>query len=190
MRAGVAKEPNLRRAVQADLDAILELERACFQDYRQASQASLKRSIARSSEAARRMATNQAGKARPGKHAKHASSPSPQRQGQSVWVIDAPGGGLSALLVLWHFPNVVRVYDVATHPDARGQGLGGRLMRHAEQLAREAGAAWVSLEAEEQDPRLVRWYEGQGFRTVARLPDFYHEGCSALRMRKRLDAQP
>ncbi|MES2154120.1 MAG: N-acetyltransferase [bacterium] len=102
---------------------------------------------------------------------------------QSVWVVDAYGGsGLAALLVLWHFPHRVRIYDIATHPDARGQGLGAVLMAHAESEARGAGCQWLSLEAEQADPRLVGWYEGQGFTTVARLRDFYHDGCHALRM--------
>ncbi len=143
----------IRRAKASDLPAILELEQAAFQDYRQASEASLRRSIA-----------------------------SPR---QSFWVIPGPGR-LDGLLVLWHFPRRLRVYDVATHPDARGQGVGRRLMAHAEALARKQGAADISLEAEEQDPRLVAWYEGMGFVRVARLADFYHEGCSALRLRKRL----
>lgn len=150
------RSPRIRRAAARDLGAILDLEAVCFQDYRKASPASLRRSLA-----------------------------SPH---QSVWVIDRPDGapGLGAMLVLWHFPHRLRVYDIATHPDARGHGLGRALMAHAEQLARKAGADWLTLEAEEDDPRLVGWYEGQGFATVARLKDFYHRGCSALRMRKRL----
>ena len=88
--------------------------------------------------------------------------------------------------MLWHHAKRVRVYDICTHPGARGHGIGGRLMAHAEALARKAGCAWLTLEAEEQDPRLVGWYASQGFETVDRLVDFYHEGCSAVRMVKRL----
>ncbi|MEK6986404.1 MAG: N-acetyltransferase [Candidatus Thermoplasmatota archaeon] len=143
----------IRRAKESDLPAILDLERAAFQDYRQASEASLRRSIA-----------------------------SPR---QSFWVIPGPKR-LDGILVLWHFRDTVRVYDIATHPEARGQGVGRRLMAHAEKLAKQQGARTMSLEAEEQDPRLVGWYEGMGFVRVARLKDFYHEGCSALRLRKTL----
>ena len=104
---------------------------------------------------------------------------------QSFWLAES-GGRILGLLVLWHFRGTVRVYDVATHPDARGQGIGHALMAHAEALARKQGASRISLEAEEQDPHLVAWYRKQGFEVVDRLPDFYHEGCSALRMVRRL----
>jgi ribosomal protein S18 acetylase RimI-like enzyme len=145
-----------RRATVKDLPAILELEAASFQDYRRASPASLRRSLTSGH--------------------------------QSFWVIDHPAGGgrLAALLVLWRFPRTWRVYDIATHPDARGHGFGRELMLHAEALARKAGATVMSLEAEEQDKRLVAWYKDQRYTVVDRLPHFYHNGCSAVRMRKRL----
>jgi len=147
--------PAIRKARLADLPAIETLEVACFQDYRRASERSLRQSLT-----------------------------SPR---QSFWVVDAADGpGLAALLVLWHFPRRLRIYDIATHPDARGQGLGRLLMAHAEKLARKAGCTYLTLEAEEADSRLVAWYKDQGFATVRRLEDFYHGGCHALRMVRRL----
>ncbi|MHB8634751.1 MAG: GNAT family N-acetyltransferase [Thermoplasmatota archaeon] len=97
---------------------------------------------------------------------------------QSVWVVEG-SQGLDALLVLWHHPNRLRVYDVATHPEARGRGLGRHLMAHAEKMARKAGCRFLSLEAQEED--------GMGFRVMARLPHYYHDGCGAVRMEKRLE---
>lgn len=103
---------------------------------------------------------------------------------QSVWVIDAKGG-LAALLILWHHPHRLRVYDVASHPDCQGQGLGLALMRHAETLARKKGRRWVSLEADPKEPGLVRWYERQGYAIVGKpLPHYYHNGNAAVRMTK------
>ena len=105
---------------------------------------------------------------------------------QSVWVIDQRDGQLAALLVLWHHKTRLRVYDVATHPDVRGQGDGYALMRHAEALAAKAGCRDVSLEADADDKPLVRWYERQGYRIVERLPRFYVGGRPAVRMRKEM----
>ncbi|HEX2066979.1 MAG TPA: N-acetyltransferase [Candidatus Thermoplasmatota archaeon] len=105
---------------------------------------------------------------------------------QSVWVVDGPDGQLAGLLVLWHFPHRVRIYDIATHPDLRGQGIGKALLLHAEAQARAVGCSWMTLEAEEADPGLVGWYRHHGYAVVDRLPDFYHEGCHAVRMTKRL----
>ena len=167
-RAPQAQPPamrvRIRRATEEDLPALQALERLCFQPWRQASRTSLRRSL----RSAR----------------------------QSVWVVDQPssadagkvrrGGspGLLAALVLWHHKTLLRVYGIATHPQARGQGVGQALMAHAEDLARRAGCAWVSLEADPQEPGLVGWYERQGYGVVARLPDFYGPRRHAVRLRK------
>ncbi len=106
---------------------------------------------------------------------------------QSVWVVDGKGGRIDALLVLWHHPRRLRVYDVASHPDRHGEGLGYALMQHTEQLARKAGCAWVSLEADPKEPGLVAWYGRQGYAVVGKpLPRYYHNGNAAVRMTKRV----
>lgn len=150
----------VRRARMSDLPGILALEAACFQPHRRAAPSSLKRSLA---------------------------SPS-----QSVWVVDFRAASttaprpLAALLVLWHFPHRLRVYDVATHPSLQGQGLGHRLMAHTEALARRQGAEWVSLEASPNEPGLVGWYLRQGYSVTQALPSYYRDGSEAVRMVKRL----
>ncbi len=104
---------------------------------------------------------------------------------QSVWVVDGPGG-LLASLVLWHHPHALRVYGVATHPDARGTGIGSKLMAHAEKLARAAGCQRVILEADPDEPGLVAWYEHRGYRAAAHRADFYGAGHHAVRLVKNL----
>lgn len=145
-----------RRAGLNDLAAILGLEQAAFQPYRQASRKSLRRSLA--------------------------------SKRQSVWVIDAKDGdGIDALLVLWHHPHRLRVYDVASHPARHGQGLGYRMMQHTEALARKEGCAWVSLEADPKESGLVAWYKRQGYAIAGKpLPRYYHNGSAAVRMVKRV----
>ena len=146
----------IRRAQPADLDALVALEQAAFQPYRQARRASLRRSL---------------------------SSP---LQSVWVIDADGRKGGLAALLVVWQFPHRLRVYDVAVRPDLQGHGLGSQLMHHAEGLARKSGATWVTLEADPREPGLVPWYRAQGYHTVARLPRYYRNGRAALRMVKRV----
>ena len=147
---------SIRRATPRDFRALKALEHAAFQPHRQASDASLRRSLG-----SRR---------------------------QSVWVIDGQEGGrIDGLLVLWHHPHRVRVYDVATHPARHGQGLGSALMRHAEALARRRGCAWVSLEADPKERGLVAWYRQRGYTAVGdSLPHYYHNGNAAVRMVKRV----
>lgn len=150
--------PSIRRAAPPDLDGLVELERTCFQPHRRASARSLARSI---------------------------SSPH-----QSVWLIDdgPEADAPAAFIVLWHRPRTFRVYDVATHPARRGEGLAGALLGHAEGLAEKAGADRVSLEAEPAGPGLVAWYEKRGYRVVQELPGYYGPGHDAVRMTKRLRA--
>lgn len=144
----------IRRATPRDHDALRALEDSAFQPWRRASRRSLRRSLASAH--------------------------------QSVWIVDHPAkpGEAAALLVLWHHRRRLRVYDVATHADVRGQGLGFGLMRHAEALARKAGCRDVSLEADAKDRTLIRWYEAQGYTVVDRMPGFYVGGRAAVRMRK------
>lgn len=99
--------------------------------------------------------------------------------------MDGPDG-LLASLVLWHHPHALRVYGIATHPDARGAGLGRELMAHAEALARAAGCQRVILEADPDEPGLVPWYERQGYRVARHRPDFYGPGRHAVRLIKQL----
>lgn len=144
----------IRRATMRDHDALRALEDSAFQPWRRASRRSLRRSLV----SAR----------------------------QSVWVIDHPTkrGQAAALLVLWHHARRLRVYDVATHADVRGQGLGYLLMQHTEALARKAGCKDVSLEADAKDKPLIAWYQAQGYTIVERMPLFYGGGRPAVRMRK------
>jgi GNAT superfamily N-acetyltransferase len=146
-----------------DFAAIRDLEHASFQSYRQASDRSLRRSLT--------------------------------SKRQSVWVIDGKDAAgharLDALLVLWHHPDRIRVYDVASHPDKHGGGLGYLLMQHTEALARKQGCHWVSLEADPKEPGLVPWYLKQGYVIVGKpLPHYYHNGNAAVRMVKRVAAGP
>ena len=148
--------PRIRRAALRDHDALRALEDSAFQPWRRASRKSLQRSL---------------------------SSPR-----QSVWVIDHPTkrGQAAALLILWHHAKRLRVYDVATHDDVRGQGLGFHLMQHTETLARNAGCKDVSLEADAKDKPLIAWYQAQGYVIVERMPHFYVGGRPAVRMRKAM----
>ncbi len=55
------------------------------------------------------------------------------------------------------------VYYVAVAPEHRAQGLGAKLMRHAEAWLGQAGAPKVMLMIREENDAVRRFYEGLGY---------------------------
>lgn len=51
----------------------------------------------------------------------------------------------------------------AIAPELQGNGLGSRLLRHAEERARELGACEIALDTAEGAAHLVRYYEARGY---------------------------
>jgi GNAT superfamily N-acetyltransferase len=56
------------------------------------------------------------------------------------------------------------VLDTTVHPDERRRGIGRRLVLHAAEQARAAGAQWLHVDYE---PQLDGFYRGCGFRPTA-----------------------
>lgn len=67
-------------------------------------------------------------------------------------------------------PGSWYVNVLATFPDHRGKGLGGRLLDFAEARARRAGRRGLSLIVEDANTGARRLYERYGFREMARRP--------------------
>jgi len=105
---------------------------------------------------------------------------------QRVILAEEDSGGVVGALVCLLYPKRIRLYSLCTHPRAGGRGIGRALIAAGESLARELGKRVVSLEAAERDPRLVRWYQDQGYRVCRTLPDYYAPGIHALRLVKVL----
>lgn len=78
-----------------------------------------------------------------------------------VVVVDGLDAGR---LYLWEGPSEVRIVDVAILPEARGGGVGTRLLRDVLARAASAGKA-VTIHVERTNPALAL-YERLGFRLV------------------------
>jgi ribosomal protein S18 acetylase RimI-like enzyme len=146
----------IRTAASSDEMGLSELEGSCFDEDRRASRRSLRRSLT----SAR----------------------------QVVRVIDLPPANESLVpsllgaATIWFYPRSLRIYSVAVRPESRGEGLGRRLVADAFRLARERGLARITLEADQSNPTLIRWYESQGFKVTGQLPSYYAAGRHAVRM--------
>ncbi|WFB34942.1 N-acetyltransferase [Kiritimatiellota bacterium B12222] len=108
---------------------------------------------------------------------------------QEVWVYSTATSDIAAAMTLLLSPQSIRIYSLAVRSVYRGQGLGERLMSHAEQRARTLHKSSLRLEADADNPQLISWYLRQGFLPVTELPDYYGPHTRALRLQKRLTAE-
>lgn len=66
------------------------------------------------------------------------------------------------------------VNALAVRPGLRGQGIGSRMLRAAEDRAGELGLAAMSVQVFSQNANAVRLYERTGYRIVTRRPVLLH----------------
>jgi ribosomal protein S18 acetylase RimI-like enzyme len=74
-------------------------------------------------------------------------------------------------------PGSWYVNAIATLDQARGRGLGTQLLALAHTLARESGAAVLSLIVASENRGAFRLYQRQGYETVSRRPVVPFPGC-------------
>jgi ribosomal-protein-alanine N-acetyltransferase len=106
--------------------------------------------------------------------------------------IVAERGGRIVAFVLGHRRSRtgghVVTLDVAA--PARRHGLGRRLLLELERRFRAAGARHVQLETAVANTVAIAFYEGLGYRKLARLAGYYGRGLHAWKMDKALDDGP
>ena len=93
------------------------------------------------------------------------------------------------ILLIRRGAKAARIYSVVVDPEARGQGLGLRLIQRAEAAARAAGCREIALEVHEENADARRLYARLGYAEGRRLAGFYEDGSDGLRLRKRLLAR-
>ena len=80
-----------------------------------------------------------------------------------IVLIAGTDGSRCGSMILMTYKKHMRVYSLAVLPEYQKSGVGSALMNHAILIARRAGYARISLEADVYDERLIRWYENFGF---------------------------
>ena len=101
------------------------------------------------------------------------------------------GGVLSgyAMVFFRRGSTLARLYSIASVPNARGRGIGRRLMDACERAALKRGCDRLRLEVREKNRPAIALYETLGYVRIGRYEDYYQDGASALRFEKQLTSQ-
>ena len=83
-------------------------------------------------------------------------------------------------------PGVAEVKRMYVEPDARGRGIGRRLLAELEKRARDVGYAAVRLETGTRQPESIRLYEAAGYRRIEKYA-IYRDNPLSVCFEKSLD---
>lgn len=79
-----------------------------------------------------------------------------------------------------------RIYTLTVHPQARGCGVGKRLLERVEAFCLEHRFARLTLEVRADNQQALGLYQKVGFTQQRRLSDYYGPGEAALRLVKAI----
>ncbi|WP_052384057.1 GNAT family N-acetyltransferase [Litchfieldella xinjiangensis] len=80
-----------------------------------------------------------------------------------------------------------RLYSFCVHPDARGSGLGRRLLEALEAEAIQRDMRQLTLEVRADNRVALGLYRRMGFGLQRWIDDYYVDGCAAWQMHKPLE---
>jgi len=109
------------------------------------------------------------------------------RAGSRTILAEEAGRLLGALVLTCRAGGqVVRIYSLAVHPDARRRGIAKRFLDETESFARRERFAAIHLEVSPSNRPAIALYRAAGFRELSTLRDYYGLGEDGLRMERRL----
>jgi N-acetylglutamate synthase-like GNAT family acetyltransferase len=89
-----------------------------------------------------------------------------QSRRQRIWLADSAAGVTGCIAILQASPDAAQLRWLVVTPDARGKGLGTRLLTSSLAFARDQGYAKVILWTERSLTAATRLYERAGFKKV------------------------
>jgi [ribosomal protein S18]-alanine N-acetyltransferase len=90
------------------------------------------------------------------------------------WVADQ-NGRIIGMLVAWLIVDEIHIATIATHPDFRRQGIGGKLLLHTLKSAKEEGAVTSLLEVRENNDIALEMYRRFGYLESGRREGYYKD---------------
>jgi len=113
------------------------------------------------------------------------------RANASLFVAEADAEILGYGVVLFHFGTALaRLYSLAVHPEARGRGIGIRLLDYAEAETRSHDCVALRLEVRADNSTAISLYESRGHRRLMPLPHYYEDESDGWRYEKRMTFSP
>lgn len=110
-----------------------------------------------------------------------------ERSSARVVIAELNGGIVAYAVILFRKATALaRLYSLAVNPDCRGIGLAKRLVEASEQTAFDNDRIVLRLEVREDNLPALNLYRSAGYRECGRVPAYYEDGCTALRMQKLL----
>ena len=83
----------------------------------------------------------------------------------------------------WLVTTEVHILAIATHPDVRGRGIAGHLLRHVLDVGRATGCSLATLEVRRSNKPAIALYERAGFHIAHVRARYYQDdGEDALVM--------
>lgn len=161
---------HIRQAVQADLLAVLRIERASFDQPWPFS--AFERYLGE-----------------PGFLVAVTEENVSSGYGTSDSASESVVGFVVANLVPNHGRQFGHVKDIAVHPECRGRGVGRTLLERALQVLDIHGARSVKLEVRASNERAISLYQDFGFEYLRTMPRYYDDSEDALILVVDLDAQ-
>ncbi len=105
-----------------------------------------------------------------------------------LMLAESEGAALGYVLLLFRKgAKAARLYSLAASPEARGKGIGGKLVQAAVESAIEKGCDRLRLEVRRSNGAAIRLYRRAGFNELDMMPAYYDDGEDGLRMELRLD---
>lgn len=104
-----------------------------------------------------------------------------------VLIAERDGAIAGAAVVFFHASHrIARLYSIAVAPEARGAGIGEKLLAAAERAARSRKRERFRLEVRTDNAAARRLYERRGYRAFGTKAAYYEDGCDAVRYEKPL----
>jgi ribosomal-protein-alanine N-acetyltransferase len=101
----------------------------------------------------------------------------------AAWIAEENGRMVGFAAVEWSEEAgaaAAYIQTIEVVAEARGRGVGGELLRRVEDSARAAGAEWIWLHVDQENPAAIRLYENHGYTKQGREEHYYARNRAAL----------